>query len=157
LDEVLDVVVFYRPQPFSRRELKEFMLSQSQAHSDMVELIQDLKARYGLKIVIINNDGREFIERRIQQFNLDNFVDIFVVSCFVHYRKPDLDIYGLALDISHTQTEQAVYIDDQALFVETARRLGIQGVCHTSYHATRAALARLGLSSPQQGAHAVAA
>jgi FMN phosphatase YigB (HAD superfamily) len=42
-------------------------------------------------------------------------------------------MYRLALDMSHTQPEQTVYIDDQALFIETARCLGIQGVCHTSY------------------------
>ena len=58
---------------------------------------------------------------------------------------------------THTRPEQAVYIDDQALFVETARRLGIRGICHTSYHSTRAALTLLGLSLDRQTERSVAA
>jgi putative hydrolase of the HAD superfamily len=157
LDDFLDIVVFYRPQSFSRTKLKEFMLAQSQAYPDMLVLIRELKARYGLKIIVVNNDGREFIEDRIQRFGLAEFVDSFVVSCFVHYRKPDPDIYRLALDISYTRPEQALYIDDQALFVEAARRLGIRSICHTSYSSTRAALALLGLSLDQPSQRDVAA
>ena len=157
LDEFLDIVVFYRPQSFSRTELKEFMLAQSQAYPDMLALIRELKERYGLKIVVVNNDGRDFIEYRIQRFGLAEFVDTFVVSCFVHYRKPDPDIYRLALNISYTQPGQALYIDDQALFVETARHLGIRGICHTSYSSTRAALALLGLSLDRHSHRNVAA
>jgi putative hydrolase of the HAD superfamily len=157
LDDFLDIVVFYRPQSFSRTEVKEFMLAQSQAYPDMVILIRELKARYGLKIVVVNNDGREFIEDRIQRFGLAEFVDSFVVSCFVHYRKPDPDIYRLALDISHTRPERALYIDDQALFVDAARRLGIRSIHHTSYSSTRATLALLGLSPDRHSQRDVAA
>jgi putative hydrolase of the HAD superfamily len=157
LDDFLDTVVFYRPQSFSRVELKEFMLAQSQAYPDMLVLIRELKKRYRLKIVVVNNDGHDFIEYRIRRFGLAEFVDIFVVSCFVHYRKPDPDIYRLALDISYTRPEQALYLDDQALFVETAGRLGIRGICHTSYSSTRAALALLGLSLDRHSQRDVAA
>jgi putative hydrolase of the HAD superfamily len=146
LEDFLDMVVFYRPQSFTRTELREFMLAQSQAHPAMVSLVRQLKAQYGLKIVVVNNDGREFIEDRIRRFGLAEFVDSFVVSCFVHLRKPDPDIYRLALDISYTRPGQAVYVDDQPLFVEAARRLGIRSICHTGYASTRAALALSGVS-----------
>jgi putative hydrolase of the HAD superfamily len=38
-----------------------------------------------------------------------------------------------------------VYLDDQALFVEVVQSLGLQGIHHTGYASTRAALAALGL------------
>jgi hypothetical protein len=41
-----------------------------------------------------------------------------------------------------------VYLDDQELFVEVARSLGLHGIHHTSYAATRAAVAALGLMLP---------
>ena len=62
---------------------------------------------------------------------LDQLIDTFVSSCFVHYRKPDLDIYRIALDISQAAPEQVAYIDDRALFVEVASSLGIHGILHT--------------------------
>jgi putative hydrolase of the HAD superfamily len=73
-------------------------------------------------------------------------VDFFVSSCFVHYRKPDEDMYRIALDISQSQAEQVVYIDDRSMFVEVARELGIKGIVHTGYQPTRQALEGLALT-----------
>ena len=146
LDEYLDWVVFYQPRSFSREALKAFMLAQSQPQLDMIALIRDLKARYGLKVAVVTNDGREFFIHRVRQFELKAFVDFFIVSSFVHYRKPEPAIYRLALDIAQVEPSEVAYIDDQALFVEVARKFGIHAIHHTSYATTRAALAGLGLS-----------
>jgi putative hydrolase of the HAD superfamily len=63
----------------------------------------------------------------------------------VHYRKPDTDIYRIALDIAQVKPAQVVYIDDRAMFVETARGLGISGIVHTGCEPTGQELARFGL------------
>ncbi len=146
LDEYLDWVVFYQPRSFSREALKAFMLAQSQSQPDMIALVRDLKARYGLKVAVVTNDGREFFIHRVRQFELKAFMDFFIVSSFVHYRKPEPAIYRLALDIAQVEPSEVAYIDDQSLFVEVARKFGIQAIHHTSYATTRAALAGLGLS-----------
>ncbi|MBI3799644.1 MAG: HAD family phosphatase [Deltaproteobacteria bacterium] len=146
LEEYLDWVVFYQERPFSRKAIIDFMLAQSQPHPEMLELMRALKARYGLKIVVVTNDGREFAIHRIRQFGLTEFVDFFIVSCFVHCRKPEPEIYRLALDLSQTPPARAVFIDDQLLFVEVAQKLGVHGIHHTDYASTKAALATLGLS-----------
>jgi putative hydrolase of the HAD superfamily len=83
---------------------------------------------------------------RVQQFKLSAFIDIFVSSCFVHYRKPDADIYRIALDIAQASPDQVVYIDDRAMFVEVARGLGIRGILHKDYETTQKALETIGLS-----------
>ncbi len=67
------------------------------------------------------------------------------MSCFVHYRKPDADIYQLALDVAQVAPEQIVYVDDRPLFVEVAKTLGIPSIQHTGLESTRAALANYGL------------
>lgn len=54
----------------------------------------------------------------------------------------------MALGIAQVDPEEVVYIDDQALFVEVAQSLGMRGIHHTDYAATRAALAELGLTLP---------
>jgi len=73
------------------------------------------------------------------------FIDFFVSSCFVHFRKPDVDMYRIALDISQADPARSVYIDDRALFVEIAQGLGLHGIQHTGFEATRNTLKDLGL------------
>lgn len=146
LDEYLDRVVFYEQRSFSREEFKKFMYAQSKPYPDMIDLIRGLKTQYGLRVAAVSNEGRELTMYRVQQFELKSFVDFFVSSCFVHYRKPDADIYRIALDISQAQLEQVVYIDDRGLFVEVAREVGIAGIIHESYETTRKSLERLGFS-----------
>ena len=147
LDEYLNRVIFYEKQPFSVQEFRQFMFAQSQPYQSMIELIQQLKTRYQLKVAAVSNEGRELTIHRIQKFDLASFIDFFVSSCFVHYRKPDADIYRVALDIAQVSPEQVVYLEDRPMFVSVAQGLGIRGLLHTSYESTRAALAALGLSA----------
>ena len=106
------------------------MYAQSKPYPDMIKLVRGLKTQYGLQVAAVSNEGRELTGYRIQQFELRTFVDFFVSSCFVHYRKPDEDIYRIALDISQAQAQQVIYIDDREIFVEVARELGITGIIH---------------------------
>jgi putative hydrolase of the HAD superfamily len=146
LYEYLQRVVFYKQRPFSLQEFREFMFTQSQPYQEMIDLVCNLKERYGLKIAAVSNEGRELTVYRIQEFDLGSFIDFFISSCFVHFRKPDEDIYRIALDIAQVPPEQVVYLEDRHLFVQVARDLGIHGVIHTGYESTRAALEGFGLS-----------
>jgi len=146
LDEYLNRVVFYENRPFSRDEFKAFMYAQSQPFPETIELMRRLKTRHNLRIAAVSNEGRELTTYRVQQFKLGNFIDFFVSSCFVHYRKPDADIYRIALDIAQASPDQVVYIEDRALFVEVARGLGIRGILHKDCETTQKAIETMGLS-----------
>lgn len=80
-------------------------------------------------------------------FKLAAFVDVFVPSCFVHVRKPDADIFRLALDIAQAPARQVVYIENTPMFVHIAEGLGIQSILHTVYRSTGAKLASFGLQN----------
>ncbi|MFZ1041686.1 MAG: HAD family phosphatase [Anaerolineales bacterium] len=145
LDEYLKRVVFYQPRDFTPDVFKAFMYAQSQPFPEMIDLMRGLKHQHRLQVAAVSNEGRELATYRIQQFKLGTFIDFFVSSCFVHYRKPDADMYRIALDIAQADPEQVVYIDDRAMFVEVAQGLGIQGIIHTSYQSTSRALVEFGL------------
>jgi len=149
LDEYLDRVVFFEKRPFSKDAFKSFMFSRSEPYEEMLTLVRTLKRRYGLKVVAVSNEGRELTLHRIQQFNLREIFDAFISSCFVHFRKPDADMYRMALDISQSTAEETVYIDDRLMFVQVAVSLDIGGIHHTDYLSTRLALGRLGLELNQ--------
>ena len=146
LDEYLNRVVFYQDRSFSPEEFKAFMYAQSQPFPEMIRLMQALKSHHGLQVAAVSNEGRELSVYRVQQFKLGSFIDFFVSSCFVHYRKPDADIYRIALDIAQVSPEQVIYIDDRPMFVEVAQSLEIKGIIHTGVENTRKALEGLGLS-----------
>jgi putative hydrolase of the HAD superfamily len=145
LDEYFDRVVFYKRRPFTRDDFWKFMCNQSQPLPHMLKFMQQLKKKYGLKIVVISNEGRELAEFRIKQFKLDAFADFFIVSSFVHFRKPDADIFKIALDIAQVQAKQVVYLEDRPMFVQVARGLGIHGIRHLDYNRTCEILAEIGL------------
>ncbi len=144
LDEYLERVIFYEKRPFSKREFKDFMVAQSQPYPQMIDLVQEIKARYGVKVAAVSNEGRELTEYRIRKYGLEKVCDFFVSSCFVHYRKPDAEIYQVALDIAQVQPKQVIYIEDRALFVEVAQGLGFHCIRHENVDLTRAALASYG-------------
>ena len=147
LEQYLDRVIFFKERSFTREQFREFMFAQSEPLTPMIEMIRALKWRYGLKIVAVSNEGRELTEHRIRTFDLNSFIDTFISSCFVHFRKPDEDIYRLALDTAQIQAEEALYIDDRQMFVQVAESLGIRGLHHQAYDTTRQRLAELGLET----------
>jgi putative hydrolase of the HAD superfamily len=146
LDQYLDRVVFHTERTFSREDFRAFMFGRSRPHEDMLELMHELKSRYDLRFVAVSNEGRELTEHRIRTFKLDRLFDSFVASCFVHFRKPDADMYRLALDVAQVPAGAVVYIDDRLMFAQVARSLGLHAIHHTGPDGTRAALAAYGLT-----------
>jgi putative hydrolase of the HAD superfamily len=147
LQEYLDRVVFYRKRPFTRDQFRRFMFAQSKPYPEMIELAKQLKAGHGLKIAVVSNEARELNEYRIQTFGLAKWVDCFISSCFVHIRKPDADIFRLALDVTQAPAREVVYIENTPMFVQIAEGLGIRSILHTDYRSTRAKLASFGLQN----------
>ena len=153
LEEYLGGVIFYQRRPFTRAQFRRFMFAQSKPYPEMIELVAQLKARHGLEIVVVSNEARELNVHRIRKFKLDRVVDSFVSSCFVHIRKPDADMFRLALDISQAPARQVVYIENTPMFVQVAEGLGIRSILHTDYRSTRAKLASLGLPNDEGVIH----
>ena len=100
LEEYLGQVVFCQKRPFTQDQFRHFMFEQSKPYPEMIELIARLKVQYGLKIAVVSNEARELNAYRIHEFKLDKLVDCFISSCFVHVRKPDPDIFRVAMDIT---------------------------------------------------------
>jgi len=150
LDEYLTRIVFYEHRDFTRNDFKEFMYSRTTPYPEMIDLICKLKEHYKLKIAIVNNEGRELNEYRIRTFGIDKFVDFFISSCFVHFRKPDADIWRIALDIALVRPQEVLYIEDRAMFIHVAEGLGINGLLHENYGKTVEKLKEWGLPLPPE-------
>lgn len=148
LEEYLNLVIFYTKRPFTSAQFQQFMSEQSKPYPEMIELVSRLKEQYHLKIVAVSNEARELNAYRIQKFKLDSFIDLFISSCFVHMRKPNAEMFHLALDIAQAQAAQTVYLENTPLFVQIAQKLNIQSILHTDYSSTCAQLTMLGMQIP---------
>lgn len=144
MDEYLNLVVFYRERSFQLSDFKKFLFEQTQPLPDMIEMFKSIAENNPLKIGAISNEGRELTAYRVNYFGLTEFIQFFICSCYVHYRKPDKDIYLIALDVGQVKPENSLYIDDRELHVEIAESLGMNVIHHQTIEATKQELAAYG-------------
>lgn len=149
LEEYLRRVVFHRPRPFTPEQFQTFMFDQSQPLGNNLEFFRTLADEYDLQVAAISNEGRELAIDRIRRFHLADLMDFFLISSFVRFRKPDEDIFRLALDLAQVRPEQALFIDDRLLFVEVAQGMGIRSIHHEDLAKTCKSLEDLGLILPE--------
>ena len=95
LEEYLGRTVFYEQRPFTPDQFRRFMFAQSKPYPEMIELIAKLKAQYGLKIVVVSNEGRELNDYRIRKFKLDGFVDFLFPPASSTSASPTRTSFGL--------------------------------------------------------------
>lgn len=147
LDEYLDRTVFYRPRPFTREVFRDYMYSLSQPLPGMLEFAKSLSDSRNYFMATINNESRELNYHRMDKFALRKIFGLFISSCFVGLRKPERDIYRLALETTQIPAEQTCFIDDRALNLECAAQLGMHTIEMDSLKQLRADLEKLGVKS----------
>src|SRR4051812_39431659 len=145
LDDYLQMIIFHQNRSFTKEDFKTFMFEQSKPLEPMIDWICRLKQHYKIKTAAVNNEGKELNDYRVARFKLDRFIDIFVSSSYVHLRKPDRDIYKLAMDIMRVKPEEALYIDDRPIFTEVAKSIGINAIRHVHLEQTKLCLDEFGL------------
>lgn len=145
LDEYLDRTVFYRPRSFSREEFRDFMYSLSQPIPGVLQFAQSLADSGKYFMGTINNESRELNDYRIEKFGMRSIFRLFVSSCFVGLRKPEAGIYRLALETTQIPAEECCFIDDRALNLECAAKLGMNTIQMKTLEQLRADLAKSGI------------
>jgi putative hydrolase of the HAD superfamily len=144
LDEYLDRTVFYRPRPFERDAFRDYMFSLSQPFPDVLQFAQALTDSGKCFMGTINNESRELNNQRIEKFGLRKIFRLFISSCYVGFRKPEGDIYRLALETTQIPAEDCCFIDDRALNLECAAKLGMHTIEMKGLEQLRGELAQLG-------------
>jgi putative hydrolase of the HAD superfamily len=96
-------------------------------HWPVVHRIRELRAS-GFQLALLTNNIAEFGDHWKATFPLDELFEIVVDSSSVGMRKPDPAIYLLTLEQLRVEPTAAVFIDDNADNIHTARDLGMQTV-----------------------------
>jgi putative hydrolase of the HAD superfamily len=147
LDDYLARTVFYRQRPFTRDTFKEYMFSRSQADPESLTFARELAGSGKYLMGTINNESTELNLYRIERFGLRQIFDVFVSSCFVGYRKPEHDIYRLALEVTQQSPEECCFVDDRDLNLEAAHAMGMHTIRMENTEQLRGELQKVGVST----------
>lgn len=147
-EEYLTRVFFDKPRDFRWEDLRDYTYNASVPWAENIEFFREVKTTNGLKLGLISNEGQGIADHRTAKFGLREFADFIVISHFVHLRKPDREIWRLALNLAQAQPEESIYIDDREMFVGVAAEMGFSALQHVSLEKTRQRLSELGLRVP---------
>ena len=123
-DEYLDEVIFYKKREFSKKEVIEFMESQSVAHQSSLDVLGKLCSQGNYHISTLNNESLELNEFRIKKFGLTQYFTNFFSSCYLKMKKPEPEMFQTVLQITQKKAEQCLFIDDREKNVEGAKKCG---------------------------------
>ncbi len=143
LDEYLERTIFYRERAFTLQAFRDYMLGLSKPFPDNLRFAQALHDSGKYFMSTINNESRELNYYRMEKFELRKTFRLFISSCFVGLRKPERDIYRLALETTQVPAEECCFIDDRALNLECAAKLGMHTIQIQSLDQLKADLAKL--------------
>jgi putative hydrolase of the HAD superfamily len=144
-EDYLRWVFFESPRAFSLEELRDYVFSASVPWPANIGLVHQVKKANGLKLGLISNEGQGITEYRMNAFGLRDVADFIVVSHCVHMRKPDRQIWQLALDLAQATPDECIYVDDREMFVNVAAALGFTAFQHVDLESTRRKFESLGL------------
>ena len=146
LDEYLDRTVFYTQRPFTRDEFRSCMFSLSKPFPEVLQLAQSLGDSGMYFMGTINNESRELNSYRIETFGLRKILRLFVSSCYVGQRKPESEIFRMALEMTQFPADSCCFIDDRAANLEAPAKMGMHTIQMKSLEQLRGDLKNLGVS-----------
>ena len=144
-EDYLRHVFFGSPRDFTIEQIREFTYDQSIAWPENIEFFKRVKLANGLKMGLISNEGRGITEHRVGKFGLRELADFMVISHCVRLRKPDREIWQLALGLAQATPQESIYIDDREMFAQVALEIGFTAIQHTSVASTKQKFLDLGL------------
>ena len=147
LEQYLRRTLFYRARGFTMEEFRDYMFAQSVPFPDSLAVIGELARSGRYLMATLNNEELELNLYRIEKFVLRDIFSFFLSSCFLHVRKPNEEIYRMALQIVQRPPSECLFIDDRRLNLESAGALGMRTLLFESAEQLRRDLGALGLAA----------
>jgi putative hydrolase of the HAD superfamily len=108
---------------------REIYFDALHGNEPMLDLMRQLRNR-GFRMAILTNNVREWEELWRSKLPVDEIFELVVDSAWVGMRKPDPAIYRLTIDRlgDGLAAQECLFVDDNDVNVETARKLGLHAV-----------------------------
>jgi 2-haloacid dehalogenase len=107
-----------------------------------VAILKEVKEA-GYKVYALSNWNADLFQRTVNDFPFLEWLDGKIISSEEKMKKPDENIYQLLFKRFSINPASAIFIDDNADNIATAKRLGLHGILFTSPEALRIELQTL--------------
>ena len=112
-------------------EIKKLIMDTFPIDQRIIKIIDQIKGRYTL--VMVSNQIEDWLEKVIDDNNLRDKFDYFVNSYQVEVKKPNREIFLIALAKSNSKPEETLFIDDSYKNFISAKQLGLLTIQFDSY------------------------
>lgn len=117
--------------PISLQEIKDIIRDSDVINQEMLTILAGLKNHF--QLFALTNDVKEWIEYRINKFNLKKYFEMILSSSEIGLAKPDPKIYNYLFQKTDLNAKDIIFVDDRIENVNAAESLGIK-----SFHFTNA-------------------
>jgi putative hydrolase of the HAD superfamily len=146
VEEYLHKTIFYEPRSFSPSEFLDAMKAESIVLEDSaLDILGQLAASKSFALGMLNNEARELNDYRIDTFKLRNYFELFLSSCYVGLRKPEPQIFQLAIDVLKRDPAEIAFVDDRAGNVAAANAAGMHAIQYKGAAALKAEFEKLNI------------
>ena len=134
------------PQPCCLKELDfwigwKLLLGQEKR---TLEILRNLKGRYS--IWLLSNTNPKHIQDEIEKrYLFPSLVNGAVYSFDVGVRKPEKEIYEIAMQRANANPQECLFIDDLLENIQAAKQIGIEGIHFISSEQLKQELVHLGI------------
>ncbi len=128
IKEYLSRTVFYEKRNFMEEDFFNFMKKESKPIEENLSVLKNFASNQKYLLASINNESFELNNYRINKFELDKYFKAFFSSAYVGSRKPEKEIFALALNVFNKSPEECLFIDDRIENVEAANKVGLNAV-----------------------------
>lgn len=112
-------------------ELKDLIISTFPIDKGVVDIIRKTKQKY--TTVLFSNQIKDWLEKVINDNNLENLFDYLINSYIVGARKPEKKIFLEALRRTSSLPEEVLFIDDSLENIQAAKKLGINIIHYNNF------------------------
>lgn len=116
----------YSLQESEIQEIISKIANHFEKNQQMWEFLGKAKGRY--KIAMVNNGTRTIFEKWKKKFNFEKYFDVLINSSTLGFKKPDPRIYLRVCELLKVVPELCVFIDDDLVNVEGAKKVGMKGI-----------------------------
>ena len=90
---------------------------------DFKQVANNLCTRF--KLGIISNDVKEWSLALLEKFDIKDIFDLILISGDIKARNPDKSVFGKFIDLSNSDAEKCIYIDDHHENLRAAKEFGM--------------------------------
>jgi epoxide hydrolase-like predicted phosphatase len=128
-----------------RALINEDIKSWTRINPNILDLVKKLR-QHNYRTAILSNMTEETLEYIMKNFGWISVFDVTVFSCRLGMIKPEPTIYYYCLNELKIEPENGLFIDDDIVNVEAARKIGIKTVHYKNLQQLRIELQKLGVN-----------